>query len=96
MKRRETIGLDVLIQTTRAKAEGLEERGGGDRWRWIATPSLLPSLLQSRTMRRFPNLSPDAEGSLWRPLSSSLKLSQSVMLPLSFPASSVRSYLSEM
>lgn len=53
---RQPVLLDGVIQAE-------EERRGGDTWRWI-TMSSVP-LLQSRTMRRFPNLSPDDEGSLY-------------------------------
>lgn len=74
MKKWETI--DGVIQMTSTKAE--IERRGGDRWRWITTSSVPP--LQSRTMRRFPNLSPNVEGSLWRLSSPSSKLPLSMCL----------------
>lgn len=91
MRKCETIGLEGVIQERRFR----EERRGGDRWRWIATSSSLPPL-QSRTMRRSTNLSPDDEGSLWRPLSSTLKLSHTPILQLSLSTSSALSHLSEM
>lgn len=94
MKKWETIGLDRVIQMTREKAEWWRREGeetGGDG---LPCPPLPP--LQSRTMRHFPNLSPEDEGSLWRPLSSTWKLSESLTLPLSLLTSSVRSHLYEM
>lgn len=92
MKKWETIGLDGVIQMTREKAEGWKREGGetgGDGS--LRAPLSLP--LQSRTMRRSPNLSPDDEGSLRRPSSSSSKLSH--ILPLSLSTSSALSHLSE-
>lgn len=72
MKKWETIVLDGVIQMTSEKAE---------EQRWI-TMSSVP-LLQSRTMKRFPNLAPNDEGSLWRLLSLSSKLPHVLVLSVS-------------